>query len=291
MTVKCFGEVLWDLLPDGKVAGGAPMNVAVQLNNFGVNAEMISRIGKDELGEELLSFLKNKGMDCHLIQKDDKHGTGVVTVYFDNEKDVRYTIEFPAAWDYIETTEQAKEDVTQADAIVFGSLACRNDISRNTLKELLKTAKIKIFDVNLRPPHYTKARLEELMSLSDIVKMNDTELILISEWYMEPPADIPTRMKFLRKKYNLKALVVTLGANGAAMVTAEQYVEQGGTKVTVQDTVGSGDAFLAGFIYQLLSNKTPQEQLQFACVTGALVATYKGGTPSITEEQVKQLYS
>ena len=181
-NIVCFGEILWDLLPTGKVAGGAPMNVAFHANQLGIAAQMISKVGKDDLGKDLIDLLNQKGVDTSLVQTDDTYPTGTVKVTLDAKGSPSYEIVAPVAWDFIHANTANKTAVQTADAFVFGSLAARNETTRNTLLELLKLAKLKVFDVNLRSPFYTKPLLTQLLHQADIVKMNDEELEIIGGW-------------------------------------------------------------------------------------------------------------
>jgi len=174
--IVCFGEVLWDFLPSGKVAGGAPMNVACHATQLGISTQMVSKIGRDELGEILIEFLNKKGVDTKLVQIDDTFSTGTVNVSLDANDSPVYEIVTPVAWDYINVDLLNKSAVKNADAFVFGSLSARNETSRNTLLELLDLARLKVFDVNLRSPFYNETLIMQLLNLADIVKMNDEEL-------------------------------------------------------------------------------------------------------------------
>ena len=173
--IVCFGEILWDLLPTGNVAGGAPMNVAYHANQLGTTAQMVSKIGKDELGKELLGFLNKKGVDTSLVQSDGTYPTGTVNVTLDSMGSPSYEIMAPVAWDYINANTTNKAAVQNADAFVFGSLAARNLRTRDTLFELLELTKLKVFDVNLRSPFYSKPLVLKFLQHADIVKMNDEE--------------------------------------------------------------------------------------------------------------------
>ena len=155
--IVCFGEVLWDFLPSGKVAGGAPMNVAYHATQLGIFTQMISKIGRDELGESLIDFLNKKGVDTKLVQTDDTFSTGTVNVALDANDSPVYEIVAPVAWDYIHVNLMNKSVVKNADAFVFGSLSTRNETSRNALFELLNLTRLKVFDVNLRSPYYNKS--------------------------------------------------------------------------------------------------------------------------------------
>ncbi|MBI1226877.1 MAG: carbohydrate kinase [Bacteroidetes bacterium] len=287
-TIICLGEVLWDLLPSGKIAGGAPMNVAFHANQFGLHSKMISRVGQDGLGEELLGFLNQKGVSTELVQTDGSFPTGIVNVILDEKGSPSYEIVQPAAWDYIQSNSKMQNAVEQADVLVFGSLACRNGITKNTLLELLKVAKLRVLDVNLRQPYYSNSLLEDLLIQADIVKMNDEELELISGYWIDL-YDPKEQMVFLSKKFGLQKLIVTCGSNGAACLDESGYHEQSGFPVTVKDTIGSGDSFLAAFLSKMLTGENAADCLRFACAIGALVATKQGGTPVLEAAEIEAI--
>jgi len=284
--IICFGEVLWDLLPNGKFPGGAPMNVAYHLTNFGVATQVISRVGDDNNGKELIQFLAEKGVDTYLIQKDAFYPTGMVNVKLDEKGSPSYEIVKPIAWDYINVDLINIKAVKDAGAIVFGSLAARNKRTKETLFSLLEKAKLKVFDVNLRTPFYSKELIEQLLFQADIVKMNEEELDLIGSWFF---VHLPTYTlaQKIKTHFSLEILIVTQGSKGAFAVNKKDEIKSiGAKKVAVVDTVGSGDSFLAGFLYKYLRYESIFACLDFAARTGALVATKKGGTPKITKEMI-----
>lgn len=287
-NIVCFGEVLWDLLPSGKIAGGAPMNVAVHANQLGMNASMISAVGNDELGEGITSFLLSRGLSVENIQKNE-YQTGIVEVTLDAKGSPSYEIVESVAWDFIRLTELAKNTIQTADALVFGSLALRNEVSKQTLLQLQVDAKLKILDLNLRKPFFTSELADELLQVADIVKVNDEELELICGWYGQTGDEIQNA-SFLKERYQLKGIIVTRGANGAFFIDKNNEVfEHQGFKVTVNDTIGSGDSFLASFITKWLNGETPAEALKYACAVGAFVATQKGATPHISQEDILKI--
>jgi fructokinase len=284
-NIVCFGEVLWDLLPSGKIAGGAPMNVAVHANQLGLNAIMISAVGNDELGEGIMSFLLSRGLSVENIQKNE-HKTGIVEVTLDEKGSPSYKIIEPVAWDFIRLTEHAKSTIQAADALVFGSLSLRNEISKKTLLQLQTDAKLKILDINLRKPFFTSELTDELLRVADIVKVNDDELEMICNWCGQTGNETQNA-SFLKERYQLKGIIVTRGANGAFFIDENNEVsEHQGFKVTVNDTIGSGDSFLAAFITKWLNGESPAVALKYACAVGAFVATQKGATPLISEEDI-----
>jgi fructokinase len=287
-NIVCFGEVLWDLLPSGKIAGGAPMNVAVHANQLGLNAIMISAVGDDELGKGILSFLLSRGLSVENIQKNE-YQTGIVEVTLDAKGSPSYAIIETVAWDFIRLTELAKSTIQAADALVFGSLALRNEISKQSLLQLLTDAKLKILDINLRKPFYTSELTDELLRVADIVKVNDDELKMICSWYGQSGNEIQNA-SFLKERYQLRGIIVTRGANGAFFIDEKnEMFEHQGFKVAVNDTIGSGDSFLAAFITKWLNGETPAETLKYACAVGAFVATQKGATPVISEEDILKI--
>lgn len=162
-NIVCFGEMLWDMLPSGKMPGGAPMNVSIHLKNFGSNIALVSKVGTDDLGKELLGFSTAKGLDTSLIQVGETHLTGVVKVNLDDSQNVSYKITAPVAWDYINYGAIAEKAVANSEAFVFGSLAARSEQTFETLKAYLKVAKFKALDINLRAPHYNTETLKYLL--------------------------------------------------------------------------------------------------------------------------------
>ena len=278
--VICFGEILWDLLPTGKLPGGAPMNVAFHLNQLGTPAGMISRIGTDDLGREIATFLQEKNVPTQWVQQDADHPTGIVRVEFDAKGHPQYEIVQHSAWDFIRAEFPAVEAVKNAEVFVFGSLAARSEQSKTALLTLIGQAQMRVFDVNLRTPYYSKALLEELLPNADIVKMNDDELEIIAAWYGFQ-GEQKEKMRQVKKAAQLDLLVVTRGDKGAISLDDTGYCSHPGYRVQVQDTIGSGDAFLAGFLSQFLAGHTVDTCLDFACKMGAYVATKRGGTPPV----------
>jgi fructokinase len=288
IIVACFGEILWDILPTGKQPGGAPFNVAVHLRQLGLPVRFISRVGNDEPGTELLNFVASKGVATNLIQHSNTQLTGVVNANVDDANEVTYTIVQPVAWDYIHFDATAEAAVATADAFVFGSLAARQANTRETLYRLLESAKFKVFDVNMRPPHYAREVVEYLLGQANLVKMNHHELAEIMGW-LGGDTDPAVAMPWLATRFSLQAVCVTCGAAGALLWTNGQLYRSPGVPVAVQDTIGSGDAFLAALLKCWLTGQPPADALRFACAAGALVATQPGATPTLAEADVRAL--
>lgn len=288
-SVICFGEVLWDVLPTGKQPGGAPFNVAVHLHQLGQPVALISRVGDDEPGRELLAFIASKGLGTAHVQHSQTHPTGVVKANVDDAHEVVYKIVQPVAWDYIQYDAALAELVAQADVLVYGSLAARQADTRATLYHLLDHARFKVFDVNLRAPHYTPEVTTHLLAQADLVKLNHHELAEVTGWFGDAPAGREAAMRWLAARFGLQAVCVTCGADGALFYTAGQHYRAPGLPVTVRDTIGSGDAFLAALLRGWLASDEPGAALRFACAAGALVATQPGATPALTAAEVAAL--
>ncbi len=279
VEVVCFGELLWDVLPDHALPGGAPMNVAYHLNKLGRNATLISRVGDDEKGRELVSILQGHGLDTGFIQLDKEHVTGIVPAAPNEFGEMQYEIVKPVAWDFIARKEANIKLVQEAGYFVFGSLAARSRRSKTSLLQLLENANKKVLDINLRPPHFNKRIITELLEKADIIKMNQAELELITGWFASFKS-LEDRMEVVQERFNISTLIVTLGADGALLLKEGHLYSHPGFKVQVADTIGSGDCFLAAFISQMLAQKPPVETLEFASGVGAFITSKKGGCPA-----------
>ena len=284
----CFGEVLWDVFPSHKKIGGAPLNVALRMNSLGISTTMISRIGKDEDGDNIISFLKSQQMSSDSIQVGEEYKTGVVNVMINEKGNASYDILYPSSWDKITLTNEMIEKVTASDVFIFGSLICRDEISRSTLFALLEKAKYKVLDANLRAPYYTTEVLIELMSKADFIKLNDEELWEISRKLDSPYHSFEQNIKFIAEKTNTKQVCVTKGAFGAVLYCNEKFYYNSGYLIKVIDTVGAGDSFLATLTARLLKGKSPQKSLNYACAIGALVAGQEGANPKISDPEIKK---
>ncbi len=281
--VLCFGEVLWDTFGYEKTAGGAPMNVARHLVQQDVKVRFASRVGDDLAGRELVLFLKDSGLYSNLIQEDAKLPTCEVTVELDSKGQATYIIPKPVSWDNIELTENLLPAATNASAIVFGSLASRSSESRNTLRTLLdESPAIKIFDVNLRHPHYELATIELLAAKANIIKMNEEEASLLIG--SSSGKKLQQKVIEFQKTYHNQTIIITRGADGAMIWHNEKFYEHPGFKVEVADTVGAGDAFLATFIAGMLAGNPIPQLLEKACSISAYVATQRGANPLYGKE-------
>jgi len=284
--VTCFGEVLWDIFPTHKKIGGAPLNVALRIQSFDIQTNIISRVGDDDDGKRSLDHIKENGIDISTIQVDKNHKTGCVNVTLDSTGSASYEIEYPVAWDKIELSEKIIEIVRASDAFIFGSLVCRDEISKGTLLKLLQYGNFKVFDVNLRPPFYSIELLIQLMNEVEFIKCNDEELHEICNVLGSKAISIESQVKFLSKKTNTKQICVTKGKDGAVLLYNDQYYGHKGYPIKVKDTVGAGDSFLATLISKLLKGSNPEEALDFACAVGAMVAGKPGANPQISTSEI-----
>ncbi|AMQ57339.1 carbohydrate kinase family protein [Algoriphagus sanaruensis] len=283
--VVIFGEMLWDCLPTGPVAGGAPMNVALNLHQLGLNSRLISAVGADEDGEKLIAFLQEFNLPLDLIQTNTDHETSKVLVDTSDPENIKYTIVSPVAWDYIHWNKELDQAVEEADAFVFGTLGVRNQESLKTLIQLLHHPTLRIFDANLRPPFYDFEIIETLLGFADILKINEDELEVFADYFGTEPT-IESLCAHLDQHFPMEIICITRGAKGAVIYQKGKIIEHPGYKVAFQDSIGAGDAFLSGFIKTYLEEKSPEEILDFACKLGGFVATQKGGTPKYTLEKV-----
>lgn len=280
ISVVCFGEILWDILPDVKRPGGAPMNVAYHLQKLGLDSSVISRIGEDDLGKDLLNFVSSIGLNPEMIQKDTEHATSAVMATMNEAKEVSYEILYPVAWDFITWKPEYEQLLENSEAFVFGSLASRNQESAATLVKMLEYAKYKVFDVNLRAPHYSPELIGALMKHADLLKLNAEELNMISNWLEAGVNNEAEQIEFLFKHFPLKEILITKGAAGASYYSPDYRCDSISYKVNVNDTIGSGDSFLAAFIAKKLQGADPLEAINYAVGMGAFITSKSGACPS-----------
>lgn len=275
--ILCFGEILWDAFGDEKTAGGAPMNVARHLVQQHADVLFATRVGRDLSGDGLIEFLKANGLYSELIQQDEKLPTCEVTVQLDKDGVATYIIPEPVSWDNIQTEDALTKAAENASAIIYGSLACREETTKDTLLNLLQeTTALKVFDVNLRPPHYTLSTIETLVAGADVIKMNEDEAALLIGGNTD---NIRENIIEFQKKYHPKTICVTRGEHGAIAWHDYEFYDHPGCPVSVVDTVGAGDAFLAAFVSGLLKNEPMQQLIEKACTVGAFVAGKRGANP------------
>ncbi len=282
--VVCFGEILFDIVDGVSKPGGAPFNVAYHLKQAGVSSFLISSVGNDAYGEDLLNVLKTWGLDTKGIAISDSHKTGEAIVKKGEDGQPEYDLVYPVAWDYIPWREEYIPVIDNGSAFVFGSLSSRNPESYDTLKECLKYSSLNVFDINIRPPHFDKLVLEYLLDKTHILKLNDTELTLLSQWYGSKEGEEKVRVASIRERFNIDEVIVTKGAEGASYYSNEIELHRAAIKIKVADTIGSGDAFLAGFLSKRLDKSSTIEESFFEGIQkGAYVASQYGACPSYKE--------
>lgn len=277
--VLCVGEVLWDALPEGLFLGGAPFNVACHLRATGTPVAMVSRIGSDRLGDEVLCRAARYGVTTDLIQVDPELATGFVRVDIDPSGNPNYEILAPAAWDAIATDDELLRRAANARAIVFGTLAQRNATSRATIRRLWETDALIVYDINLRAPFDDRELVGASLRRADVVKLSVEELERVAEWF-QLRGDFETTMRALAAEFECDVVCVTRGSEGAALLHDGAFTEHPGYEVEVKDTVGAGDAFLAVLLAGLLSGATDSALLQHANLIGAYVTTQYGAVPA-----------
>lgn len=285
-NIVCFGEVLWDVFPTHKKIGGAPLNVALRLQSLDNNVSIISRIGNDKKGEKIKAYIEEQGVTTQNLQVDKKLKTGKVKVMLTQKGAASYDIKFPRAWDAIQLNESTINATQNADVFIYGSLVARDDTSKHTLYELLKIAKYKIFDVNLREPYYTTDVLKHLMNEADFIKFNDDEIFEIGKKLNSKTHSLEQNIKFIAAHTNTKSICVTKGRHGAILYSNDTFYYNSGYQIEVIDTVGAGDSFLASLIDNLIKENNPQEAINFACAVGALVAGSEGANTKFEKQDV-----
>lgn len=282
-----MGEALWDVLPEGKKIGGAPANFAYHVSQFGLPSCVVSAIGDDALGKEIIENFTSKGLDQLIAEVP--YPTGTVQVEIDQTGIPLYDIKENVAWDNIPYTEHLDALAKRTKAVCFGSLAQRNVVSRNTINHFLDTMpkdddSLIVFDMNLRQGFYNKEILCKSMQNCNILKINDEELITVSRMFGYPGIDLQDKCWILLGKYNLKMLILTCGINGSYVFTPGNVSFQPTPKVEVADTVGAGDSFTAAFIASILKGKSVTEAHSIAVKTSAYVCTQKGAMPILPPE-------
>lgn len=282
-----MGEALWDVLPEGKKIGGAPANFAYHVSQFGLASCVVSAVGEDALGKEIIENFTSKGLNQLIAEVP--YPTGTVQVEIDPAGVPQYEIKENVAWDNIPYTARLEQLAEKTKAVCFGSLAQRNIVSRNTINRFLDAMPqsddtLVVFDVNLRQGFYTKEILCNSMKRCNILKINDEELVTVSRMFGYSGIDLQDKCWILLGKYNLKMLILTCGINGSYVFTPGNVSFQPTPKVEVADTVGAGDSFTAAFIASILKGKSVQEAHLRAVQTSAYVCTKKGAMPILPQE-------
>lgn len=276
-----LGEVLWDLLPSGRQLGGAPANCAFHADRLGAQGIIVSSVGADELGRELLERLGTLGLDTRYVSVGPEHPTGTVSVELDPKGGPQYVIHAPVAWDFIPFTPELAGLAERADAVCVGCLAQRSATSRQTIQRFLATtlpACLRVFDLNLRQHYYDREVIEQTLKRCQVLKLNEAEWPLLARLLDAPPG-VPEGVEQLRRQWGLRLIARTSGEKGSELYSAEGVLRRAAPALRVVDTVGAGDAFTAALVIGLLRNESLEHVHESATQLAAYVCTQSGATP------------
>lgn len=289
--IVAFGEVLWDLLPQGEHLGGAPLNFAYRLHCLDEPVAMVSRLGRDERGQGAAERVAQLGMATDLLQWDDEHPTGTVEVSFDQGGQPDYVIHANVAYDYIAVEEDLPALAAKTRCFCFGTLAQRSATSRTTCHRLLAEASgaLKLLDVNLRKECYTADSVTASLQAANVLKLNDEEVGILARLLNLEASDPAGGMREMMHRYGLELCLMTCGAQGVLGLTPDRVVYRPGFAVEVADPVGSGDAFTAGFCHRYLAGDALADALEFGNAAGAWVASQPGATGPMRPKDVASL--
>lgn len=287
-----MGEALWDMLPEGRKLGGAPANFAYHVSQFGLDSRVVSAVGNDELGNEILANFAEKQLECQIEKV--AYPTGTVLVTLDEKGVPCYEIKEGVAWDNIPYTSALENLAKQTRAVCFGSLAQRNAVSRETINRFIDEMPqdenvLKIFDINLRQHFYSKELIEASLKKSNVLKINDEELVVVGEMFGFADIDFQDKCWILLAKYNLKMLILTCGTEGSYVFTPGEVSFLETPQVQVADTVGAGDSFTGAFVAAILNGQTVKDAHRLAVDVSAFVCTQNGAMPELSEELKNRL--
>jgi len=277
-----LGEVLWDLLPGGRQLGGAPANFAYHAHALGAESLVVSRVGRDDLGRDLVEHLNALGLVTSGISVDPAAPTGTVSVTLDPTGQPTYTIHTDVAWDFLEAGPEVLRAAAGADAVCFGTLAQRHPVARDSIRRLLQATRpeaLRIFDINLRQRFWSREVIVESLALANVLKLNDEELPILMDLLGWPCEDDQGLMARLAQRFDLRAVALTRGARGSLLWTADRSWNWPGSDLKVADTVGAGDSYTAALALGLLSGKSPEDILRIAHRVADFVCTQPGATP------------
>ena len=277
-----LGEILWDLLPEGKKMGGAPANFAYHVSQMRLQSIIVSAVGDDELGHEILRLLDERHLTYHIDKPS--HPTGVVHVQLDANGVPSYNIQEGVAWDYIGFTPEVEAIAKQTKAVCFGSLGQRSEVSRATIQAFLEAMPkeddvFRVFDINLRQHYYSKELIETSLRLCDVLKINDEELRIVAPLFDHPFTGLEEAAQYFLDAYRLRMVILTCGTGGSYVFTPTETSFFETPKVEVVDTVGAGDSFTAAFIASILRGDSVRVAHSLAVDVSAYVCTQAGAMP------------
>jgi fructokinase len=287
-----IGEILWDLLPSGSELGGAPANFAYVANVLGDKGVVASRTGADELGHDARSTMQELGLNPFYLQEDLQHSTGTVSVLVDSAGQPEFAIKDDVSWDYLEWTPSWADLAARANVICFGSMAQRSRMSRVTIRRFLDESSektLRIYDVNLRKPFYSREIIEESLKLCHVAKVNADELVKVCDLLGIGGHNEETRARGLLLEFRLKLVCVTRGVAGSLLMTNREVVKHGGFRVKVADAVGAGDAFTACLAHHYVRGEPLNRISEFANRFAAWVTTQRGATPTVPDVGLQQI--
>jgi fructokinase len=286
-----LGEILWDMIPEGKKLGGAPTNFAYHCQLMGAKSYVLSRVGDDMAGKELIQVTEALGLDVSHIQQDEQHPTGTVSVWLDKQGHPEYTIHEEVAWDYIRQSPADLELSKRADAICFGSLAQRNLASRESMMKILEASPddcLRVFDMNLRQHFYTREVIVESLKQASILKLNDDELVVVSE-LLDLIGSDQEILDQLRNSYELELAALTRGSEGSVLLSRSGLSVYKSQAVEVADSIGAGDSFTAALVMGLLNKLSIRKIHEAASDLAAYVCTQHGATPEVPPHVFKAI--
>ncbi|MFC1613819.1 carbohydrate kinase [Gemmatimonadota bacterium] len=289
-TIVSFGEILWDILPTGKVIGGAPFNFAYRVNSLGNRGLIMSRLGRDELGYNAFDTVLALGLETTYLQWDDSFPTGTVQVSFDEHNNPDYLIVPQVAYDHIQATEKFLDIIPAVDCFCFGTLSQRSEQTRQALEQLLERTRnsLKLCDINLRKKCYDKKTIVFSLEQADIVKMNENEALELAGLLGIPDQSLKHICKKLESEFSLSYCTVTLAENGAYSLSDKgESVYVPGYRIEAIDSLGTGDAFAAGFVHQILHGNSLAEACELGNKLATLVAAKRGATATVTLEEIR----
>jgi len=285
-----LGEILWDMLPAGKQLGGAPANFAYHAQALGAQGVVVSCVGDDELGKEILARLAELNLERKYIAVDRHHPTGTVTVELDENGKPDYTIHENVAWDFIPSDPGFADLAVRADAVCFGSLCQRSQVSHNTICDFLHATKpdcIRLFDINLRQSYFNKEIIHTMLELSNVLKLNDEELPVVAD-LLGLTGSENDFLSQLTNDYALRMIALTRGADGSCLYTQAEMSSHRGFPAKIADTVGAGDSFAAAVALGLLHGKVLDRINEFANRLAGFVCSKSGATPKLPDSLVRE---
>jgi fructokinase len=281
-----LGEVLWDMLPSGKKLGGAPANFAYHCQQLRAKGIVVSCIGEDELGQEILQQLKGVGLDTRFIAIDKGHPTGTVSVELDSDGKPSYIIHEDVAWDFLAMSNEIMELAETIDGVCFGSLGQRSETSRNTIRKFVEATKkncVRVFDVNLRQSYYNREIIDGMLEMSTVFKLNDEELNVIAD-LLSIKAQEEAILEELTTRYDLDMIALTKGDNGSRLYSKGKSSVHKGFETEVADTVGAGDAFAAVVALGMLAKNSLEQINERANKVASFVCSQSGAMPKLPKD-------